>query len=126
MEYADAEKLLVAFLRAETGLRVVTELPSNLEEVLPVIQVSRYGGNDSRYVLDRASVDVDCFAATRAEASALAAQARELFIFRLPSYNAGAVSVSRVRTINAPGWAPYDNDTLRRFHASYMVTLHNH
>lgn len=127
MDYADVELLLYGWLKAETGLRVLTELPANLSEVLPVIQVSRYGGSD-RYTIDRGSVDIDCYAATRGAASSLASQVRRLLLRELPSYYDASLNatVSRVRTINAPGWAPYDNTSLRRFHASYMVSLHNH
>lgn len=123
---ADAEKILVGWLKTQTMARLCTELPADLSEVLPVIRVSRYGGSGSLVMLDRASVDVDCYADSRGEASALAGQVRDLLLTQFHGFTADGATVARVRTINAPGWAPYDNTSLRRFHASYMVSLHIH
>lgn len=118
--YADVERLLVAFLPGQLGgVRVLTELPANLADVLPVVAVLRLGGTDASVAFDVATVDVDVYAASRAAASALAEQVRRALRFALP-HTAG---VRHVQTLSAPAWRPYDNTALRRFGATYQLTV---
>lgn len=118
--YADVERLLVGFLPGQLGgVRVLTELPANLADVLPVVSVLRLGGTDASVALDIAVIDVDVYAGSRGAASSLAEQVRRALRFALPR----TAGVRRVQTISAPAWRPYDNTALRRFGATYELTV---
>ena len=123
---ADAETLVRGWLATQfPGVRVVTEVPANLADVVPLIQVSRFGGSDDTIVTDAANIDVDTFGATRDEARSLGGQVRSALRLHLPGYAAGGGAVQSVTTISAPRWVPYDNTNLRRFVASYRITIHS-
>lgn len=125
MTYPDVERLLVTYLgTALGGVRVLTDTPSNLEKILPVVQVTRFGGVDVAPGIDRPIVDVDAYAATRAAASELAERVRYALLYRLPGTTVGGVGFPRVDTLTGPSWRPYDNSALRRFGASYAITTH--
>jgi len=125
--YASVNKALIAYLKGATGARCVTDLPANLADVLPVIQVERFGGGDSVLTLDDANVDIDVYAADLASAEDLAEQVRLFLRAGLPGTVVadGAAVVSRVRTITGPSRLPYDNTGLVRVGAAYQVTLHS-
>lgn len=124
MALADAELVIRTALDAEfTSARVVTETPSNLGDVLPCIQVTRFGGADDVLVLDAAHIDIDTYAATRQAAADLAEQVRTYLRLTLPGTSHGGGFVADVTTISAPTWTPYDNTTLRRFTASYRIAI---
>lgn len=120
----DIEVELVAWLGAELSVRVVTELPATLTSILPVLLVQRVGGDDDTFRLDRALVDVDAYAATRAEAAALAAGARSRLVASLPSVATENAVFGRVNTVQAPAWRPYENTNLRRIGATYEIFFH--
>jgi hypothetical protein len=121
--YPDIERLLVAHLAATLGVRFVTDLPSNLQQILPLGQVNRIGGGDDVVTIDRANVDVDTYAAGRAQALDLAERVREELRMRLPGYPVAGVVVCRVETLSGPAWRPYDDATMvRRFGATYQIT----
>ena len=113
------------------GYRVVTELPASLADETPVIQVTRFGGADDLYVLDAANIDIDVFdgphdgLTARENSRALAERVRSALRFNLPGYipEGGGALVATVSTISAPRWVPYDNTELRRFVASYRITI---
>jgi hypothetical protein len=104
---------------------VVTETPANLADVLPVIEVTRFGGSDEVIVLDSANIDVDVYAATRDAARTLGEQVRTALRLHLPGYASAGAAVQSVTTISAPRWVPYDNTNLRRFNAAYRITIHS-
>ena len=132
---ASAETLVAAWLRAQfSPTRVVVELPANLADVLPVIQVTRFGGSDDVITLDSANIDIDVFASaantvggasSRSAAETLSEQVRSALRLHLPGYAASGAAVQSVTTISAPRWVPYDNTSLRRFVASYRITIHS-
>lgn len=124
MAYPDVEQMLTGWLATTLGVRVLTDTPANLAQVLPVVQVTRFGGNDRVPGLDVANVDVDCYAATRHGAAELAESVRYALRFVLQGQRVGDLTVSRVETIVSPSWRPYDNTSLRRFGSSYSLTLH--
>jgi hypothetical protein len=125
MPYASVEKLLVAWLESQlpTVTRVVTELPAQLATKLPVVQVVRFGGPDDQPTIDLPTVDVDCYAASRGTAEDLAEDVRDLLRFTLPGKTVGGTTVSRVQTIAGPHWRPWDDTTMRRYGASYQLTV---
>lgn len=110
--------------------RVVTELPSDLGAV-PTIQVTRFGGSDEWLTLDSANIDIDCFdddhdgKTARENSRTLSEQVRTALRLHLPGYALNGAAVQSVTTISAPRWVPYDNTSLRRFVASYRITIHS-
>lgn len=120
----DIEIELVAWLGAELSVRVVTELPATLTDILPVLLVQRVGGDDDTFRLDRALVDVDAYAATRAEAAALAGGARSHLVASLRGVTTANAVFGRVSTVQAPAWRPYENTNLRRIGATYEIFFH--
>lgn len=124
MAYPDVEKLLVAQLADHLSVRVVTDTPSNLALILPVVQVTRFGGSDVAPGIDRPNVDIDVYAATRTLAKTLAEKVRYTLLYVLAGTSTGEATVSRVDTISGPSYRPYDNTALRRVGATYQLTLH--
>lgn len=126
MIWPDVEIELVAWLSAQrgSGVRVLTELPANLTDVLPVAQVQRVGGDDDTFRLDRALVDVDVYAATRTAASTLARQVRDDLVMHLRGTATAAAVFGLVTTVSAPQWRPYEDINLRRLGATYELYFH--
>lgn len=125
MAYIDVELLLTTWIHATRGVKCVTELPSNLADVLPVVQVQRIAGADVELTLDQAVVDIDVYAADRASARLLADQVRHDMRLNLHGYTGGGGVVALVEVASGPHWLPYDNTNLRRYQASYRVTVHS-
>ncbi|MFD7705715.1 hypothetical protein [Streptomyces sp. NPDC059786] len=120
----DVEAELVAWLKAQLAVRVLTDLPADLNAVLPVVQVQRIGGSDDGFRLDRALVDVDVYAATRPAASDLMALTRTRLLAGLRGTTTNAAVFSAARTITAPAWRDYENTSLRRFGATFEIFCH--
>lgn len=125
MPNVDVEALLIPWLASTLTVRAVTDLPANLADVLPVVQVTRIGGPDddnlSRF--DIPAVDIDCYDADRAKASALAGRVHDALRITLPGLTVGAGTVTKVQTITGPSWRPYDDTLLRRIGASYRLHI---
>lgn len=120
----DIELLLIGWLQERLPDTVVRdELDNNLAAELPTVQVQRVGGDDDGLRLDRALVDVDVYAASRAEAITLSAAIRGLLLAARGSATATAV-LGRVGTISAPVARPYENTSLRRVGATYEIYCH--
>lgn len=126
MGYVDIEVLLVTYLKAKTGKRVLTDLPANLDSILPVHRVTRISGADLDYRLDRPVVNIDTYAADRTQAAALATEVRDWLREHLQREDAVQPTgvVTAVRTIVAPRWLADPNTNLRRFQASYELITH--
>lgn len=124
--YAEAELVLVTGLKAAfPSARIATETPADLNDVLPCIVVTRFGGTeDEFYTFDNPSMDFDCYAATRAAARTLAHQVRTWVRRDLPGQTVGGAFISRTQTVTGPIWTPYDNTTLRRFTYAAQIRLH--
>jgi hypothetical protein len=118
--YADVEALLVAYLTPLTGIRGVSvDLPADVLARLPFVQVNRVSGGDD-YITDSATVDVDCFAATRVSASAVARTVHAAMM-RLRHTAVAGVLVDSVETISGPQWINYEDENLQRYVATYLV-----
>lgn len=122
--WPDVEAELNAWLEAQLSVVHLTDLPSNLTDILPVNQVTRVGGDDDSIRLDRALVTVDSYAADRAAASLLARQTRDKLVVSLRGVQTTAAVFGRVSTISAPAWRPYENPALRRMGATYEIYFH--
>lgn len=125
MAYPDIERLLVAFYASETGSRASTDLPGNLEEVVPLIQVGRVPSG-AGYRLDRPVVDVSVWTlrTQRAACSDLAQSVldlttKDLVGTRLPL---GVVTAASVDV--APYHVPDPNPNLCRYLATYRLAAH--
>lgn len=123
----DAESVLIAWLRAAfPTARICTETPDNLADVLPCIQVRRFGGIDDEIpTFDNANIDFDCFESTYDKASALAHDVRSSIRNDLPGQTILNTFASRARTFSGPSQTPYDNTNLRRFTYSAQIRLHS-
>lgn len=103
-------------------VRAVTETPPNFEP--PLVQVQRASGDDNG-VTDRPTLQVTCYGTTRAQAWALAEQAREAL------HNAAHTTVNRVlvdsvRTVNPPAQLPDPRRDLRVVVSSYRLGFRRH
>lgn len=122
--FPDIEVLLVAYLNGRTGRRTLTDLPADLDQILPVDRVVCGDGDDDSFRLDRSVVDVDSFAADRPAAAANADEVRGLLLdLRGERHPAGVVT--GVRTLTKPRWVPDPNTNLRRYTASYLIFAHS-
>jgi hypothetical protein len=120
----DVERLLVSWLGSALNCRVLTDLPANLVNQIPLLQIARYGGGDAAPGLDEVLLDVDAYGPDRASAVALAEQARYQLRFVLAGTQIDGAVFTRVDTVEAPNFRPYDNTSLRRFGASYRLYVH--
>lgn len=125
MAYPGIEAVLVEFLTAELGCRVCVELPADLQDVLPVVQVVRIGGahDDNDPSLQSPTVSVDVFAQDRGAATDLAQDVDTAMRRRLPGRTIRGASAGRVRTVAGPAWRPWDDTTLRRFGGTYQLWI---
>ncbi len=124
LPYVDIERVLVGWLGSRLNCRVVTDLPANLAQQVPLLQIGRYGGADIAPGLDVVDLDVDAYGPDRGSAVSLAEKARHALRFTLPNQQINGAVFARVNTIDAPSFRPYDNTDLRRFGASYRLYVH--
>lgn len=122
MPYPSVEPFLVTWFNT-LGIegRPCAELPANLTP--PVVQFTRIGGADPNLTLDEATVSVDCYGETRGAAYDLAEKVRAALRTGC-GYSASGAVLARVRTLSAPSARPYDNTSLRRVGATYLITVH--
>lgn len=122
----DVELELIGWLQARHPEAVVRdELDNRLLEELPTIQVERLpAGGDDGLRLERALVDINVYAATRAEATALAGVVRGELLASLRGSATAAAVFGRVATLTPPAPRPYENTALRRMGATYEIYLH--
>lgn len=119
------EPLLVSWFESTfLSVRVCTELPANLADVLPVIQVVGIGGSGDHLQFDSPRADIDVFAASRAAARTLAQQVHDAVLRDLPGQMLEDAFVLSVGEFMSPTWTPYDNTNLRRFTLSVGLRLH--
>lgn len=97
---------------------VVTSLPVNLEEEVPLYRVRSLGGADDE-VTDVSRVAVDAYAATRDQAWALARGARHDLVDRPTDTAAGRLDYAE--TSMSPQEIPYGNPAVRYVTATYLL-----
>ncbi|MFE9886877.1 hypothetical protein [Streptomyces scopuliridis] len=122
----DVELELIGWTQARLGDAVVVrdELDNNLLNELPTVQIEVIGGDDDGYRLDRALVDVNVYAATRGEATALAATVHGLLLVSLRGSATTNAVFGAVRALARPAARPYENTGLRRVGATYQIYSH--
>ncbi|MEV7013273.1 hypothetical protein [Streptosporangium sp. NPDC051022] len=121
----DVEALLTSWIEATVdNVHAMSETPNDLDDLLPAAKIRRIGGPYDGFRLDRATVDVDVFDATRDGASAVALHIQWALHNLLARNKTGDAVVTRVETLTGPRPLPYDNSGLRRFGATYRITVH--
>lgn len=121
LPYPDIERVLCDLL-ADLG-SCGTRTPADLQDQLEFIRVRRVGGSDDQ-VTDRARVDVEVFAGTRAAGETLTEQIRQRLSVRGPlSVISGGrvVVVDRSLLLAGPVELAWPDPETRMFHASYQT-----
>lgn len=118
--WPDPDLVLRELLAGLVTQEVVSVLPSNLGEVLPLIRARRVGGTDDR-ITDRPRVDVEVYAPTAAIAKPLAEQVRQRMLAGAARTNAGVMD--RAFTEVGPRELPYPNPAVRVWAATYRISL---
>jgi hypothetical protein len=121
--FPDVEALAITFLAGRLpDAHVTSEWPEDIAERLPVVAVSRLGGGTVlRFVLQDGTIDIDCIAATKAEAHDLA-QLALAHLQTMPSAPALNAIVYTV-TDDALVWAPDPVTELPRYVLTCTLTF---
>lgn len=130
MTFPDAEALLIQWLAARVSAWVCTDLPAELEQHLPVLQVTRIGGAGAHkpftaggHLLDGPTCDLDAFAGTREDAADLCRRACGLLGELRGDVTADGGVVVDVTENVGPSWRPDYNPRVRRFGATYQFLI---
>jgi hypothetical protein len=125
MPYADVEKVLIGYLADALTVRCVTDLPSNLADVTPIVQVTRIAGKDTYPTLEAVMVDIDVYAEDRGAANVLSEEIRSELRFTARGQVVDGAVIGLVETLLGPTWRPYENANIRRVGATYRVMIHS-
>lgn len=124
MPLAVAELVVRTYLAGQfPAARVVTETPSNLADVVPCIEVGRFGGGDGVWTLDVANIDIDVYHSSRAAALDYAEQVRTSLRLHAEGQEVNGALIAQVATLSAPKWVPYDDTNIRRINAAYRIAI---
>lgn len=129
--YPSVAGLMVAVCTAEwPTIRFCTELPSNVEELVPVVQFNRFGGSDDEVTMDRAYVDVDVWHSSLTAAEDLASELFTWMRMRMPGKwavvgAAGPGVVASCRTQTGMYQRPAGNDDLFRVGGAFTIRAHS-
>jgi hypothetical protein len=101
------------------------ELDNNLLNELPTIQINQIpGGDDDGIRLARMLVDIDVYAATRANAIILARDVHQWVTGELRGSSTESLVIGRTGALTLPAVRPYENTALRRVGATYEIFCH--
>ncbi len=101
------------------------ELDNNLADELPTIQVQQIpAGDDDGLRLARMLVDIDVYAATRADAITLAREVHAWVTGELRGSTGPTLVIGRTSALTLPAPRPYENTALRRVGATYQFFCH--
>ncbi|MDX2538584.1 hypothetical protein [Streptomyces scabiei] len=122
LDWGDVEQAAALWLRGRhTGVRVVNELPADLEKKLPLVQVQVTPGGGEDGTTGVTLLDVETFAATRTGMWDLARAVHTSMLALAGEYADGLV-IDTVSTDARPAPVPYGNPALRRAVATYRLT----
>lgn len=120
--YPDAELVMLDLLAPVAA--TVTHTDDDL--TAPTVQVARVGGSDDG-VTDRPRIQVTCYGATRAQAWALAEQARQIVTAAggtaVSGDNVTGIYIDSARTATPAQQLPERNPDLRTVTATYLLGL---
>lgn len=123
--FIDVEAALVDLLTdlvtnpADVGTVIPSDLQTRLAAGRKVIRVRVIGGSDDR-ISDHPRVDIETFAATRADAKSLAETIRQRLISG--GHRTAHGVIDHVATEVVPQEIPYDDPAIRRWSATYRLT----
>ncbi|WP_329472760.1 hypothetical protein OIE75_29870 [Streptomyces sp. NBC_01723] len=101
------------------------ELDNGLLEELPTIQITQIPGGDlAAGRLARMLVDIDVYAATRAEAFTLARETVAWVERELRGSTTSTLTISRAGVVTLPAARPYENTGLRRVGGTFEIFCH--
>ncbi|MFF8100187.1 hypothetical protein ACF07S_10485 [Streptomyces sp. NPDC016640] len=101
------------------------ELDNNLLNELPTIQITQIpGGGIAAGRLARMLVDIDVYAATRAEAFDLAREVVAWVERELRGSTTDTLAIGRAGVVTLPAIRPYENTALRRVGSTYEIFCH--
>ncbi|MFC8065535.1 hypothetical protein [Streptomyces sp. NPDC057293] len=101
------------------------ELGNNLLDELPTIQITQIPGGDlAAGRLARMLVDVDVYAASRADAFALAREVVAWVERDLRGSTTSTMTIGRAGVVTLPAARPYENTGLRRVGGTFEVFCH--
>ena len=101
------------------------ELDNNLINELPTIQIEQVPGGDiAAGRLARMLVDIDVYAATRADAFALAGEVLGWVERELRGSKTDTLVIGRAGVVTMPAVRPYENTGLRRVGGTYEIFCH--
>lgn len=124
----DGEKGLRDALAAEfTSARVATEVPGNLEDVLPCMVVRlAYGRTGPFFTKPTVTLDVDYFDATRQDARSGLLAVTNWIHQNIPGTDTADGMFGDVETVGHPFRAPWTNTNVSRFVSTHTIQLHSH
>ncbi len=101
------------------------ELDNNLLAELPTIQINQVpGGDDDGLKLGRMLVDINIYAATRAEAISLSIEVHAWVTGELRGSTSDTAVIGRTGALALPAPRDYENTALRRVGATYVIFCH--
>ncbi|WP_109000766.1 hypothetical protein [Streptomyces rishiriensis] len=101
------------------------ELDNDLLSELPTIQFEQLpAGGDDGVRLARFLVDMDVYAASRAEAFTLAREVHAWITGQLRGSSSPTAVIGRTGCLTLPAVRPYENTGLRRVGATYEIFCH--
>lgn len=123
---SDVERLVVELLGPALTVRVVTELPADIERHLPIVQIQETpGGGQLVPAHDTAVIDYDGYAGSRTTAKQIAAQTRAALLDSSGYITAdGSMWVNRVTEVRRPTLLFYDDASdVRRFGGAVRLNV---
>ena len=111
--WPNVERLLLAYLKQETGVTAYTETPSNLDTVAPALVVERIPGGFGQDYEKTFVVDVTVFAKTRGAVWDLVQKVEPAMV--------RCVLFDEVRETSSFGNVSYSNTALRRAVSTYSL-----
>lgn len=101
------------------------ELDNNLANELPTIQIRQVpGGGIEAARLARMLVDIDVYAATRADAFALSGDVLGWVELELRGSKTSTLVIGKAGAVSLPAERPYENAALRRVGATFEIFCH--
>jgi hypothetical protein len=132
-EYTMVESALVAWLQPLLNAldgRCATQAPGNpvaLDEVLPFVQINRFGGPLLGPNLDKAFIDVDFYHRNRDDAEVFATKVRRMFYKQLTGtyqdHDGTRTVWGRIHEVSGLGWRTYDNPNIQRYGFTFSVIV---
>jgi hypothetical protein len=125
VSFGGVEALLVPWLASTLSRRVVTETPSDLQNVVPLHRVVSFGGTAYPKVpkLISPRVALTTFAVGYKDAAQEAENAKRAMLSLLPGVTIAGSTVTGVSLLAGPTWVPYTDTVLRQFTTTFDLVI---